>query len=41
MLRRTAISVTPLEDCRLLLEFDNCEASAFDVQPHIKGGWFI
>ena len=40
MLRPTAISVVPLPDYRLLVEFDNGEKGTFDVKPYIKGSWF-
>ena len=40
MLRPTVISVKPLSDYCLQLEFDNGESGTFDVKPYIKGSWF-
>ena len=34
------ISVTPLEDYRLLIEYDNAEKRIFDVKPYITGSWY-
>lgn len=39
-IRPRAISVTPLENYRLLLTFDNHERRIFDVTPYIRGNWF-
>lgn len=39
-IRPRAISVTPLENYRLLLTFDNHERKIFDVTPYIRGNWF-
>ncbi len=37
MLRPCAINVTPLDDFKLLVEFDNREKRIFNVAPYIKG----
>lgn len=34
-----AVSVIPLEDYRLQVEFDNGEVRIFDVKPLIRGSW--
>ncbi len=34
------ISVIPLDDYRLLIEFDNTEKKIFDVKPYIIGSWY-
>ena len=34
-----AVSVMPLEDYRLQVEFDNGEVRIFDVKPLIRGSW--
>lgn len=34
------ISVTPLEDYKLLIEYDNAEKRIFDVKPYITGSWY-
>ena len=34
-----AVSVVPLEDYRLQVEFDNGEVRIFDVKPLIRGSW--
>lgn len=39
-IRPRAISVTPLENYRLLLTFDNHERKIFDVTPYFCGNWF-
>ena len=39
-IRPRAISVTPLENYRLLLTFDNHERKIFDVTPYIRGNWY-
>lgn len=39
-IRPRAVSVTPLENYRLLLTFDNLERKIFDVTPYIHGAWF-
>ena len=39
-IRPRVISVTPLENYRLLLTFDNHERRIFDVTPYIRGNWF-
>lgn len=39
-IRPRAVSVTPLENYRLLLLFDNHERKIFDVTPYIHGTWF-
>ena len=39
-IRPRAISVTPLENYRLLLTFDNHERKIFDVTPYIHGNWY-
>lgn len=38
--RPRAIDVTPMENYRLLVTFDNHERRVFDVNPYIKGSWF-
>ncbi len=40
MLRPTVINVTPENDYKLNLRFDNGETKLFDVKPYIKGSWF-
>ena len=40
MLRPTAVSVKPLDDYLLRIEFDNGESGVFDVKPYLKGSWF-
>ena len=40
MLRPTVINVTPENDYKLNLKFDNGETKLFDVKPYIKGSWF-
>lgn len=39
-IRPRAIAVTPLENYRLLLTFDNRERKIFDVTPYIHGNWY-
>ena len=39
-IRPRAIAVTPLENYRLLLTFDNHERKIFDVTPYIHGHWY-
>ena len=39
-IRPRAIAVTPLENYRLLLTFDNHERKIFDVNPYIHGNWY-
>lgn len=39
-IRPRAIAVTPLENYRLLLTFDNHERKIFDVTPYIHGNWY-
>ncbi|MBQ7535016.1 MAG: DUF2442 domain-containing protein [Stomatobaculum sp.] len=39
-LRPTVISVFPLSDYHLQLEFDNGEKKIFDVKPYISGSWY-
>ena len=34
-----AVSVKPLDDYQLQLEFDNGEVRIFDVKPLIRGSW--
>lgn len=34
-----AVSVIPLENYRLQVEFDNGEVRIFDVKPLIRGSW--
>lgn len=38
--RPRAIAVTPADDYRLVVDFDNGEKKVFDVTPYIKGAWF-
>ncbi len=40
MLRPTAKTVKPIENYRLLINFDNGEERIFDVKPYIKGAWY-
>ncbi len=35
-----AIKVKPLQNYRLLVEFDNGEARVYDAAPLIRGDWF-
>ena len=34
------VSVTPIEDYKLLIVFDNSEKKIFDVKPYINGSWY-
>lgn len=34
------INVTPLEDYKLLIEYENFEKQIFDVKPYISGSWY-
>lgn len=34
------IKVKPLDDYKLLIEFDNNEKKIFDVKPYITGSWY-
>ncbi|MEF9876654.1 MAG: DUF2442 domain-containing protein [Gordonibacter sp.] len=34
------VAVAPLDDCRLLLEYENGEAKRFDVEPYFNNGFF-
>ncbi len=34
------VNVTPIEDYKLLIEFNNCETKIFDVKPYINGTWY-
>ncbi len=34
------INVTPLEDYKLLIEYENFEKRIFDVKPYISGSWY-
>ncbi len=34
------VSVTPLEDLTLLIDFSNGERRLFDVKPYINGSWY-
>ncbi len=40
MLRPTATKVNPLDDFRILVEFDTGEKRIMDVKPYIKGEWY-
>lgn len=40
MLQPKVISVTPLNDYRLLIEYITGERKIFDVKPYIKGDWY-
>lgn len=40
MLRPTVVEVTPLENYKLLIKFDNGERKLFDVKPYISGSWY-
>lgn len=39
-IRPTAISVKPLSDYRLYVEFDNGQRGIYDVKPYFSGAWF-
>lgn len=34
------INVTPMEDYKLLIEYDDLEKRIFDVKPYISGSWY-
>lgn len=34
------INVTPMEDYKILIEYDNFEKRIFDVKPYISGSWY-
>jgi len=34
------LSISPMPDYRLMLQFDTGERKIFDVNPYIKGSWF-
>ena len=34
------INVTPIEDYKILIEYDNSEKRIFDVKPYISGSWY-
>lgn len=34
------INVTPLDDYKLLIEYENFEKRIFDVKPYISGSWY-
>ena len=40
MSRIKAVSVKPLEDYKLLLEFSDGEKRIFDCSPYLNGDWF-
>ena len=40
MLQPRVISVLPLPDYRLLVEYATGERKIFDVKPYIKGEWY-
>ena len=40
MLRPTATEVTPLDNYKLIVTFDNGERKLFDVNPYINGTWY-
>lgn len=40
MLRPRAVTVSPMPDYQLLIDFSNGERRIFDVKPYIKGEWF-
>ncbi len=40
MLRPTATEVTPLDNYKLSVKFDNGERKIFDVKPYISGAWY-
>ncbi len=39
-MRPTATEVHPLDNYRLLVQFDNGETKIYDAKPLIKGDWF-
>lgn len=40
MLRPKAIDVTPLDNYKLLIKFNNGEKKIFDCTPYLTGEWF-
>ena len=40
MLQPKAISVMPLDDYKLLIEYITGKRKIFDVKPYIKGEWY-
>lgn len=40
MLQPKLISVTPEDNYRLRLEYENSEKKLFDVSPYITGNWY-
>ena len=40
MLQPNLISVVPLDDYLLELQYENGEIKIFDVKPYIKGEWY-
>lgn len=40
MLQPELLSVSPKEDYKLLLKYENGENKIFDVSPYISGAWY-
>lgn len=40
VIRPRPVSVKPLPDYRLLLEFEDGKRGIYDVKPHIRGSWY-
>ena len=40
MLQPKVISVLPLDNYELLIEYETGERKKFDVKPYIKGNWY-
>ena len=40
MLQPRVVSVKPLKDYKLLLQFETGEKKLFDVEPYISGEWY-
>ncbi len=38
--RPRAVAVSPMDDYRLFVTFDNGERGFFDVKPYLHGSWF-
>ena len=40
MLQPRLLSVKPVDNCKLVLEYETGEKKMFDVAPYATGGWF-
>ncbi len=40
MLQPKVIAVRPLQDYKLLIEYETGEKKIFDVKPYISGDWY-